>query len=58
MDNAEYWRHMSGHVSKQKNNGQWFREKRHSTWPDHMLDCEIMQIALANFSRLFTMEDK
>ena len=57
MDTPEYWRHMNGHISKQKKDGSWYREKRHSSWPDHLLDCENSQIALANFSQLFSLEE-
>jgi len=49
----EYWRHMDAKVYVPKTTAagkveyQW--TKRSHYWPDHLLDCEIMQMALATF---------
>ncbi len=57
----EYWRHLDGEVKTMvfnKITGHtshiWKRRSNH--WPNHLLDCENMQIALANFFGFFTLE--
>jgi hypothetical protein len=57
---AEYWRHMDGHVKRttRLKNGRvvaaW--EARAKTWPDHLLDCERLQIVLAVFYKFFPID--
>jgi hypothetical protein len=48
----EYWRHLDSHSLKPLSVGRMGKTKmafikRTSKWPDHMHDCEIMQLALA-----------
>jgi phage terminase large subunit GpA-like protein len=47
-----YWKHMDGEFKnpgyKSRTGTTWNWEKRGSRWPNHLLDCEVMQIALAN----------
>jgi hypothetical protein len=57
----DFWRHMDGHVKAAVQNRfsgqvkhQWI--KRHSRWPDHILDCVKEQVALANFYNFFTIQ--
>lgn len=57
----EYWRHLDGEhkVAKQnKFTGRiqltWIKRGPH--WPNHWFDCEVMQIAAANFFNLLTIE--
>ncbi len=54
----DFWKHMNGHIKaavQSKFSGmikhQWI--KRHSRWPDHILDCVRDQVALANFYGFF-----
>lgn len=61
VDTDEYWRHLDGEVKTATRNSrtgavtyQWQKRSRH--WPNHMLDCEVMQIALANFFNLFAID--
>lgn len=59
MNNDEYWRHMDGELKDfvfNKMTGRTTRvwKRRSSRWPNHWLDCENMQVAAANFFRLFS----
>jgi hypothetical protein len=61
MDNEEYWRHMDGEVKQPMHSPrtgkvtfEWVKRGRH--WPNHLFDCEIIQIALAHFYGWFTFE--
>lgn len=56
----EYWRHLDGEVKtavRSRVNGrvvyQWIPRGKH--WPNHLLDCEVMQIVLASKLGLFQM---
>jgi Phage terminase large subunit (GpA) len=58
---STYWRHMDGHIKvnfESRMTGivkqEW--KLRHRTWPDHLLDCEILQVAKANFHQFFSVE--
>lgn len=55
-----YWKHMDGEYKDAKfnpRNGQttyeWKRRSKH--WPNHLFDCEVMQVALAAFFKLFQL---
>lgn len=55
----EYWRHLDGQIKAPVRNARtgyivwtWIGRGKH--WPDHMRDCEIMQVALANFFALLS----
>lgn len=50
--NETYWKHMDSHY---KQDGEW--KKRSERWPDHMNDCEIMQVVAARFYRVFSTEE-
>ncbi len=54
-DRSTYWKHMDGHVIDPKTGR---RKKRHRYWPDHLLDCEIQQVALASFLQFFEFDAK
>jgi DNA-directed RNA polymerase subunit RPC12/RpoP len=48
----EYWRHMDGELKRHTQNRKTGRMsyewvKRGKTWPNHWLDCEVMQLAAA-----------
>ena len=51
----EYWRQMDAKVYKPVANAAgkvvYCWQKRSYSWPDHLLDCEIMQLAIASFHR-------
>lgn len=52
----EYWRHLDAKVRKsivtsRTGKVQTFWCKRGERWPDHLLDCEIMQLAMAMLHR-------
>lgn len=60
-DGTTYWKHMDGHVLKRIENkftGLAREEycQRHRDWPDHLLDCEISQVAAAHFFEFFNPE--
>ena len=62
MATDEYWRHMDAHVKEPFRNPrtgfvrhEWRLRSKH--WPDHLLDCERMQIARANAFGWFTLEE-
>lgn len=62
MATDEYWRHMDAHVKEPVRNKLtgfvrhlWIQRSKH--WPDHLLDCERMQIARANAFGWFTLEE-
>lgn len=61
MATEEFWRHMDGEVKEAVRsavNGrvshQWRPRSKH--WPNHLLDCEVLQVMLALFLRLFELE--
>ena len=52
----EYWRHLDGerhttltHERTGRVSMEWVKRGRH--WPNHLLDCEVMQLALAAYHR-------
>ena len=54
----EYWQHMDGEIrrtriNRRTNQPVWEWVKRSAKWPNHLLDCEVMQISGAMFYRLF-----
>lgn len=60
-DGTTYWKHMDGHILKRIENkftGLAREEycQRHRDWPDHLLDCEISQVAAAHFFEFFNPE--
>jgi len=53
----EYWRHMDAEFLSERTNGRTGRvtrewTKRSARWPNHLFDCEVMQIATAMFCGL------
>jgi hypothetical protein len=60
-DGSTYQRHLAGHMLKQRQNSfsgrtsdEWVR--RHSSWPDHILDDEITSVAVAIASNIFRVD--
>jgi len=60
--NDDYWRHMDAETKTAvfnkltgKTYHQWQLRSKH--WPNHMFDCEVMQVAAANYLNLFTYEE-
>lgn len=54
MATEEYWRHMDGQIKIAKENKFDGRVRmiwmpRHTSWPDHLFDCEVQQVAGACF---------
>jgi hypothetical protein len=61
MNTAEYWRHLDGEYKGQKLNkltgkvtSDWIG--RSSGWPNHLLDCEKIQVASASFLTFFKLD--
>ena len=57
----EYWRHMDGEYKDSVHNKRtgrvtWGWVKRGPHWPNHWFDCEVMQIAGANFFKWLSVE--
>lgn len=49
-----YWRHLDGEIRDTRRNPKTGRttyawKKRSTAWPNHLFDCEVMQIAAASF---------
>lgn len=55
MANQVYWKHLDGERKIQRGR-KWVWEKRHRHWPNHLLDCEVMQVAVANFLQLYMLD--
>jgi hypothetical protein len=55
MNNPVYWKHMDGQ-KKVLEGRRWIWKLRHRHWPDHLLDCENIQCAAANFLGLYVLE--
>jgi hypothetical protein len=62
MDDDVYWRHMDGEIKKAVYNPRdgkvthiWAR--RGNFWPNHLWDCEVMQVALAAFFKLINLPE-
>lgn len=49
--NETYWRHLDAEVKAETNRGRYEWKLRSKRWPNHLLDCEVMQLAMANFHR-------
>jgi len=47
-----YWKHLDAEFKspgyRSRTGTTWNWEKRGRKWPNHLFDCEVMQIALAN----------
>lgn len=63
LDNEEYWRHMDGEVKTATRNNKtgyvsygWQPRSKH--WPNHMLDCEVMILAAANYLGLLSTTEQ
>lgn len=61
MSTDEYWRHMDGEIKKENLNRrtgtvkyEWV--KRSQRWPNHLLDCEVMQVVSAVFYGLLSVD--
>jgi hypothetical protein len=57
----EYLRHMDSEVKTAVRNRftgltRWSWMARHKTWPNHLRDCEVMQLVAANYLGLFQYE--
>lgn len=56
----EYWKHLDGEVKTltQSRFGKrkWSWLLRHKDWPNHLLDCEVIQLAAAAYLGLFKLE--
>jgi len=62
MATEEYWRHMDGQIKVPKENKfngrvQLMWMPRHRSWPDHLFDCEVMQVACASFFGFFPLDE-
>jgi len=55
MNTSDYWKHMDGHKKVQQGR-KWTWMPRHRYWPDHLLDCEKQQVAIANFLQLYMLD--
>ncbi len=49
--NETYWRHLDAEVKAETARGRYEWRLRSKRWPNHLLDCEVMQLAMANFHR-------
>lgn len=63
MATEDYWKHMDGETKTavfNKITGRTLHiwKRRSPYWPNHLLDCEVIQIALANFFGLFSFEEE
>lgn len=61
MASPEYWRHMDGEFkaplfNKRTGKTEYVYQRRSQHWPNHLYDCENIQIAAANFFRLVDVE--
>jgi hypothetical protein len=56
----EYRKHLAGKIEKavadRRGNKRHIWVKRTHLWPDHLLDCEVMQLAFAMFHGLLSGE--
>jgi len=58
-----YWRHMEGEVKQRERSARtgairysWVR--RNSAWPNHLFDCEVLQLAFAQFLDVLVMPNQ
>jgi len=61
MATDEYWQHMDAEIKtavRNKRTGKtvWEWHPRSQRWPNHLLDCEVMQVAIALFYGLLTAQ--
>lgn len=49
--NETYWRHLDAEVKAETARGRFEWKLRSKRWPNHLLDCEVGQLAMANFHR-------
>jgi hypothetical protein len=61
MSTDEYWKHMDAEVkepiySKQTGRTRFEWRLRAQRWPNHLLDCEVMQVALATYYGMMSVE--
>jgi hypothetical protein len=63
VDSDEYWRHMDGEVKTATRNAKtgavsygWQPRSKH--WPNHIFDCEVMILAVANFLGLMQLNEE
>lgn len=59
----DYWRHMDAEIktavhNKKTGRTTWQWAKRSARWPNHLLDCEVMQVAAATFYGVFTINEE
>ena len=62
MNEDEYWRHLDGEtkspvVDPRTGRVQYIWKRRNFHWPNHLNDCEVMQVALAMFFKLVTINE-
>jgi hypothetical protein len=62
MATDEYWRHMDAEIKdavRNKRTGKttWCWRQRSARWPNHLLDCEVMQVAAAVFLGLLAIKE-
>lgn len=61
VSSDDYWRHLDSEVKTavlNKRTGRVAHEwrKRSEHWPNHLMDCETLQIAFASFHKFFPLE--
>ena len=56
-----YWKHLDGETlvlkTHHRGRARWTWELRHKRWPNHLLDCEVLQLLGAAYVGLFEMPD-
>jgi hypothetical protein len=62
MATEDYWRQLDAEVKTAvfsrvtgRTTHQWLPRSKH--WPNHLLDCETLQVAAASFFRFFNLEE-
>ena len=55
MATQVYWKHLDGERKVQQGR-RWIWQPRHRYWPNHLLDCEVQQVAVANFLQLYMLD--
>lgn len=60
MATETYWRHMDAEVkaptvNKRTGRTTWGWVMRSKHWPNHLFDCEVMQVAFASFCQFFVL---
>jgi len=59
----EYWKHLDSEIRVQRLNQRtgrtsWEWKKRSQRWPNHLFDCEVLQVAGSILHRLFEPKDE